>query len=129
MPNFWFDHVHLVSPDPVKTGEFYERMLGAKKLGTRELGGGRTLVDLVVNETPIKVSQPPPQPPFPGVSQSRYGFAHLALRTDNLQAVVNDLKRYGVKSLQDINVSPTGVKFSFLLGPDDVQIELVQPTR
>ena len=30
MPNYWFDHVHLMSNDTVKTAEFYEKMFGAK---------------------------------------------------------------------------------------------------
>ena len=28
MPNYWFDHIHLMSPDPLKTAEFYEKSFG-----------------------------------------------------------------------------------------------------
>jgi len=31
MPNYAYDHVHLISSDPVKAAEFYEKAFGAKR--------------------------------------------------------------------------------------------------
>jgi len=28
MPKYWFDHVHLISRDPVTTADFYEKNFG-----------------------------------------------------------------------------------------------------
>ena len=53
MLNYWFDHIHLVSPDPVKTAEFYVKMFGAKQVGS-----GRVTVSLDLNGTTILISQP-----------------------------------------------------------------------
>jgi len=46
MPEYWFDHIHLRSPDPVKTAEFYEQMFGAKRVSMRDEGDGRAMVKL-----------------------------------------------------------------------------------
>ena len=62
MPNYWFDHVHLNSPDPIKTAEFYEKMFGARRVGLREMADGRTMVDLDLSGTSIKVTHPRAQP-------------------------------------------------------------------
>ena len=53
MPNYWHNHVHLTSPDPLKTAEFYEKMFGAKRGNAREMPGGRTMVPLDLNGSRI----------------------------------------------------------------------------
>ena len=126
MPNYYYDHVHLTSPDPLKTAEFYERMFGARRVDIREIIGGRTLVNLTLNESAIKVSEPRAQSLVPGASQPLSGLEHFGLRTDNLEAAVDELKAKGVKFLQDIRVSNPGLKVSFFLAPEDVAIELVE---
>ncbi len=48
-PNYWYDHVHLISSDPVKTAEFYEKMFDARRVSVSELGAGRVSVELDLN--------------------------------------------------------------------------------
>ncbi len=66
MPNYWFDHVHLTSHNPVETAGFYEKMLGAKMVELRKLADGRILVHLTLNGSAIKISQPRAHPLVPG---------------------------------------------------------------
>jgi len=126
MANYWFDHVHLVGPDPLKIAEFYEKMFGARRVDIRELGGGRTLVSLDLNGSKILVMHPRAQPLVPGAPQTGYALEHFALRTDNLEAAVDELKAKGVKFVQDITVAWPGVKISFFLAPENVLIELLE---
>ncbi len=125
MPDYLFDHVHLTSPDPLRTAEFYEKMLGARRIGIRELTDGRSLVDLVLNGSPIKVSHPRAQPLAPSTSQPGCGLEHFGLRTDNIEVAVDELKAKGVEFVQEISVRPK-VKVSFFLDADGVLIELVE---
>ena len=37
MAKFKFDHIHLMSPDPAKTAEFYQKMFGATMLDPIEM--------------------------------------------------------------------------------------------
>ena len=124
MPNYWFDHIHLISPDPPKMAEFYEKMFGARRIGVREISGGRIAVDLDLNGAKILIMQPSAEKMVPGAAQT--GLDHFGLSTDNLEAAVAELKAEGVNFVQDITVSRPGVKMSFFLAPENVLIELLQ---
>lgn len=125
MPNYWFDHVHLNSPDPIGTAEFYEKMFGATRQGVRQLNDGRTLIDLILNGSSIKVSKPRVQPLVPSASPTGHEIEHFGLRTDNIEAAVAELKSNGVKFVTEIR-SGAGAKIAFLLAPGDILIELLE---
>lgn len=121
MPNFWFDHVHLMSTDTVKTAAFYEKMFGAKIVSKREFGPGRTMVSLDLNGTSILIA-----PAQQGTVQN--GLDHFGIRTDDLKTAVAELKAQGVTFTQDLReVTPT-FKMSFLTAPENVKIELQEGT-
>ncbi|MFC2004620.1 VOC family protein [Chloroflexota bacterium] len=122
MPNYWFDHVHLISTNPMKTAEFYEKMVGARMVGTQELTAGRTRVHLDLNGVNILVMNPRAKPLMPGTPES--GLEHFGLRTDDLEAAVKELKAKGVEFVMEITEIQPGLKISYLLGPENVPIEL-----
>ncbi len=124
MPNYWFDHVHVISPDPLKTAEFYEKTFDARKVATSELGEGRILVDLDLSGAAIKVMSPRTQPLIPSAPQT--GLEHFALRTDNFEAAVEELKAKGVKFVQDVRIAQSGLKVAAFLAPENVLIELME---
>ncbi|MBA7645065.1 hypothetical protein ES703_52817 [subsurface metagenome] len=127
MPNYLFDHIHLMSPDPIKTAEFYEKMFGAKQVITRELPDGRTSVELNLNGSRILLTQQPVQvesASMPSVTGS--GLEHFGIRTDNLEAAVAELKAKGVQFRDEIRVIRPGVKISFLWAPENVLVELLE---
>ena len=49
MSSYSYDHIHLVSPDAVKTAEFYEKMFNAKRINVRGAGKGLISVELSLN--------------------------------------------------------------------------------
>ena len=124
MPRYWFDHVHLNSPDFLKTANFYEEMFGAKRIVIRELTGGRTMTALALNGTEIKITQPKAQ--MLVATPAGNGLDHFGLRTDNIELAVEGLKAKGVKFVQEITEVRPGDKVSFFLGPEDVLIDLAQ---
>ena len=48
MASITFDHVHLRSPNPEETAQFYEKMLGAKILRSMQEGQPRIDIELGV---------------------------------------------------------------------------------
>ena len=55
------------------------------------------------------------------------GFTHIALTVDNLDELVNSLKKQNYQPLSDINISPPKkVKVVFVEGPERIMLELVQ---
>ena len=127
MPNYWYDHIHLVSPDPEKTAQFYQRMFGARLVGSRQLADGRTSVELDLNGSRVLViNQKTQSEASPAPAEAGYGLGHFGILTDNLETAVADLKAKGVEFTEEIRVVRPGVRVSFLLGPDKVLIEMLE---
>lgn len=124
MPNYRYDHIHLISPEPEKTAQFYQSMFDARKVDVKDLGDGRTAVTLELNGTRILVNQKAESSPTT-LRAEGYGLQHFGLLTDNLEAAVSDMKAKGVKFLGEIKKLPAA-DFVFLLAPDNVLIELVE---
>ena len=129
MPNYWYDHVHLVSPEPEKTAQFYERMFNAKKVDVREFSDGRITVTLDLNGSIVLVknrtAQPEPSPASP--ETGGYGLEHFGIRTDDIEAAVANLKANGVQFKEELRAgSSPGLKLAFLWAPENVLIELVE---
>ena len=117
MPEYWFDHIHLRSPDPVKTAEFYEQMFGAKRVSMRDEGDGRAMVKLDLKGITILINQQTGE-------GAQTGLVHFGIRTDKLDEAVLAMKERGVKFTQDIRQVRPDFKMSFLVAPEDVSIEL-----
>jgi len=55
------------------------------------------------------------------------GLTHIALTVDNLEELVNNLKKQNYLPLSDIKISPNKkVKVVFVKGPEAIMLELVQ---
>ena len=55
------------------------------------------------------------------------GLTHIALTVDNLEDLVDNLKKQNYKPLSDIKISPNKeVKVVFVKGPEAIMLELVQ---
>lgn len=116
MPEYWFDHIHLKSLDPVKTAEFYEQMFGAKRVSSHDIGDGRAMVKLDLKGMTILINQT--------AQGTQTGLVHFGIRTDKLDDSVAVMKGKGVKFTQDIRQVRPDFKMSFLMAPEDVSIEL-----
>lgn len=127
MPEYKYDHVHLVSADPLKAAEFYEKAFGAKRVSVGKFpdGGDRVELNLggvrLLLRPPRNASQTAQDNP-----RQRQGLEHFGLTTTNIEAAVADLKAKGVKFQDELATLPTGVKMAFVIAPDNVSIELMQ---
>ena len=119
MPSYVFDHIHLISPDPAKTADFYTTMFGAKK-SIRDLGGGRQAVSVDLAGTSILIR------PAGEADKGKPSLDHYGIRTDNLEAAIKELKAAGVEFTMELRAIRPDFKISFLRTPDGVSIELVQ---
>ncbi len=124
MPNYWHDHIHLISPDPMKTAQFYEDMFNAKRVIVRDLGAGGLSIELDLNGSKVLVMSQQGTGPRDRVDD--YGLEHFGIRTDDLEAAVAELKAKGVKFKEEIREIRPGVRISFLWAPENVLIELLE---
>ena len=127
MPSYWYDHIHLVSPDAVKTAQFYEEMFNARRVNVREVGAGLVSVELDLNGSRVLIKTGNVRTETaPGSSDPAHGLEHFGIRTDDLETAVADLKAKGVKFRDEIREIRPGVKISFLWAPQNVLIELLE---
>jgi lactoylglutathione lyase len=124
MPDYRYDHLHLISPDPVTIAHFYEDFFGAVIQSVRTLSDGRTNVELdlagwrfmvIDRRTPEEAAL------LPEAVDSAFG--HICLRTDDLTSTAARLQAAGVP-ISEVKSPHPGVKVLFLRGPDNVIIEL-----
>ncbi|MFH1002963.1 MAG: VOC family protein [Chloroflexota bacterium] len=124
MTKYQFDHIHLYSPDPAKTALFYQKMFGARQVGSRQLPDGRTSIELDLNGTRLAVVKPPDQPA--AAAAPGHGLDHFGLKTDSLEKAAAELKANGVEFTVEPRAAGPGLKISFLAAPDKVRIELME---
>jgi lactoylglutathione lyase len=106
-----FHHVHLISANPEATLKWYQNIFGGQtdrlkgRIDGLRYGSVWLLIDKV-NEG-------------------------LTLAADDLDAAAAEIKKKGVTFQAEprpfTNAAGTNMKISFIVGPDDVRIEVVQP--
>jgi lactoylglutathione lyase len=122
-----WEHIHLRSPDPEETALWYERMLGAEVIRSKQadgsaridlnLGGGQKV--FIAPANPQGGAKPAPDAPY-------FGLEHIGLTVVDIDAAADELKSKGVSFTLDPTTVRPGVRIAFLRGPENVSIELIQ---
>jgi lactoylglutathione lyase len=121
-------HIHLKAPDPQETAQWYVDNFDATVKGEAQgLGGSKTIrIDVgggLINVTSAPLGETLPE----GTADYHFGLEHFGFETEDIEASMSLLKAAGVEVLLPITNSATGAKISYIKGPDNVRIELVQP--
>ena len=125
MTKYTWEHIHLRSPDPAATAQWYEDKLGAEVIRTPQPDGStRFDLDLTGQKIFIAKADPattgaPPQIPY-------MGLEHIGLTVENIDAAVAELKAKGVPFTREPTTIRPGVRIAFLTAPQNVSIELIQ---
>jgi catechol 2,3-dioxygenase-like lactoylglutathione lyase family enzyme len=123
--SFRFHHVHIICRDLEKMIGFFTQSIGAelvrrKKFGTAD-GASLNLQGTTIN---LRVARADEK--MEGdASRSAYGYHHIGLEVDDLEAAFADLRAQGYAFF----MPPTNIpelRIAFLRGPEDIIIELVQ---
>lgn len=128
---FEFHHIHMRSPDPAATAEYYQKMFGAEiarstyPAGSQYAGmpklamnvGGQRI--LIHPGSPRGPNGAPPQAPY-------FGIEHIGLTVDDIDATVADLEAKGADFVQRPAKTATGNRNAFVRGPQDVLVEIIQ---
>ena len=127
MAKFTYDHIHLRSPNPEATAQWYERVLGAEVVRTMQQGKPR--IDLKLGGANIFIApvtagdgvNPPPKTPYQGLD-------HFGLTVTGIDAIAADLKAKGVEFTREPTTVRPGVRVCFIRAPEGVSIELLERT-
>ena len=114
---FKLNHVHLKSPNPKDTADFYVNNLGATVVAETANGGFRLdLHGLPLNVTGKIDTQ---------THDQVYGIEHIAIDTDDIDGTVEALKAGGARITEETQVG-SGRKVCFFEGPDGVCLEVLE---
>ena len=121
-------HIHLKGPDPRATAKWYADNFEAHILGEGEGLGDAITVHVDLGGTHINITGAPAGQTLPkGTVEYHFGLDHFGLQTDSIVEDVERLQRQGVEILVPVGKgSAKGSLYSYIKGPDDVLIELVQ---
>lgn len=117
---FVFDHVHLNSADVKAAADFYAEKFGGTKSGAFEVAG-TTMVILDFDGTRMILNDKSPAGPPAGSSMDHIGF-----RVANVDEAAEELKSKGAEFLMEPMDLNDGARIAFVMGPDNVMIELSQ---
>jgi hypothetical protein len=116
MAKYKFDHIHLMSPDPAKTAEFYQKMFGATLGEPYDTGKGNMMLSLDLGGVTVLISKTN--------DEKKYGLAHFGMSTTHLQKAVDELKTKNVKFPMEVTKIHPKLTISFLEAPDNMRVEL-----
>ena len=118
---FRVNHLHLKTPDPRKTANFYVEFAGAKIVSERQGPDGRTSFRLDLHGVPLNVTDYLQDQEL----EQHYGLEHVAIDADDFAGEVAKIKAAGVKILEE-RVLPDGRKVCFFEGPEGVRLEFLE---
>ena len=124
MSEFRWDHLHLRSPDPEATAQYYIDVFGATPVNKVEVGETVRMIvslaglNLFIEQVP-PATPAPPQPPH-------LGLEHIGLAVTNMDAVCADLKGRGAEFVVEPHSPRPGLRIAFVRAPDNVDIELLE---
>jgi catechol 2,3-dioxygenase-like lactoylglutathione lyase family enzyme len=124
MPDFKWDHVHLRTPDPDATAQWFERMFGAEVIRSTQQGKPR--VDIKLGGAMIFLAQVNPGDGVNSAPVTPYqGLDHFGLAVSGIDAIAAELRKKGVEFTKEPHSPRPGIKICFLRGPQGISIELL----
>ncbi len=121
-----FHHIHLVSKEPQTTTRWYVQNLGAEIENEAKIRGSICL-RIRLGEAQLNISGllPGETAVIPGDGRL-VGVNHFAITSDDLEGLMLQLKKNGVKIVEPIFTTTTGKHAFFIEGPDGVLIEIFE---
>jgi catechol 2,3-dioxygenase-like lactoylglutathione lyase family enzyme len=123
--NYRLHHLHLICKDLEGMIDFFSEALGAtlvarKKFGTAD-GASLNLQGTTVN---LRVARED-EDMVGDASQASFGYDHLGLQVEDVDAAYQDLKQRGFSFFMEPKDIPN-LRIAFFRGPEEITIELVQ---
>jgi lactoylglutathione lyase len=125
MIKFNWEHIHLRSPDPEATAEWYRDKLGAEVVKSPQVDGS-TRIDLNLAGQKVFIAKANPGKAAGAPTSPYLGLDHFGLTVPDIKAAVADLKAKGVAFTMDVTTNRPGVQIAFFTAPENVSIELIQ---
>jgi len=118
------DHVHFICGDVEKMVKYFEEVFEGKIESRVELRG-YPMVRLHAYGVPVNIMGTDPKAGTLVAGKGSRGLDHFGFAVKDLEKTVEELKKKGAQFSIGPGVTPTGVKYAFIEGPEGIRIELV----
>jgi lactoylglutathione lyase len=119
------DHVHVICGDVDEAVRYFKEVFEGREVSRGELRGlPMVRVDVKGVIVALMGTESGSGQLAPG--KGSRGLDHFGFKVKDLQKTFEDLKKRGAKFSIGPNVTPAGVKFAFIDGPEGMRIELVE---
>ena len=126
---FRINHIHLKSPDPRKTADWYVGAFNFKIVSdeTRVFGDRFVRCTSEDGGMAVNISGARSNEKLgPGDATAHHGLEHFGFDSENLEADIKRLEGLGSRLLEGPIQIPGGPRICFVQAPDDVRVELVE---
>lgn len=124
--NYRFDHIHLLCSNLENTIDFFTGVLGARLVARKKFGPADG-ASLDLNQTTVNLRVAAENEPVnPDASRPTYGYHHICVVVDDMDAAVQELSDKKVEFIVAPKTTPDNLRVAFFRGPDDIVIELMQ---
>ena len=118
-----FHHVHIKSPDPRKTAQWWADVFDAKLMPAHGAFYPVELDGVLINISSVSPAEA--EAMAQGTAAGNFGLEHVGLTTDDLDADLARLREHGLE-IYVLRDAPT-MRMAFVETPDNVRVELIQP--
>jgi catechol 2,3-dioxygenase-like lactoylglutathione lyase family enzyme len=129
MMPFRINHIHLKSPDPEKTANWYVQAFNFKIVSDEVRSFGDRFIrcqsedgGMAVNISGARSGETL----GPGDASPHHGLEHFGFDSADLEADIKRLEGLGAELLEGPIPTGNGVTIAFIKAPDDTRLELIQ---
>jgi lactoylglutathione lyase len=119
------DHVHIMCGDAEKCVGYFEGVFGGK-VESRIIQRGFPMIRVNVQGVPITLMGTDPKAAKLEAGKGSRGLDHFGFKVKDLEKTAEDLKKRGALFSIGPTVSPSGVPYAFIEGPEGIRIELAE---
>jgi catechol 2,3-dioxygenase-like lactoylglutathione lyase family enzyme len=126
------NHIHLKSPDPRKTADWYVTAFNFKVLSDETRVFGDRFVRCLSEDGGMAVNISGARSNErlgPGDATAHHGLEHFGFDSAHLETDITRLQGLGARLLEGPIQVPNGPRICFMQAPDDTRIELIEPPK
>jgi catechol 2,3-dioxygenase-like lactoylglutathione lyase family enzyme len=121
------DHIHLIAADVEETVQWYRRVLGARITFQGTFRGSPVYYLDIAGMTFVVFGRlENDAAPLPGTLAPKSGVDHFGFSVGDLDQVVGELRNHNVNILEGPLTVRPGLRIAYIVGPDQIRIELCE---
>jgi catechol 2,3-dioxygenase-like lactoylglutathione lyase family enzyme len=123
--NYRLHHLHLICKDLEGMIDFFTEALSATLIARKKFGtADGASIDLQGTTVNLRVARQD-EDMVGDASQASFGYDHLGLQVEDVDAAYQDLKKRGFSFFMEPKDIPN-LRIAFFRGPEEITLELVQ---